>query len=276
VKPTAMVGQPSTARGRRTRGALVQAACEVFEEQGFAEVKISDIPSRAGVSYGAFYTYFDSKEAIFREVVNATTGEMFQASRSGVGEDGSPVDRIREATSNAGIMRVIEQVAPGNAYFRTLLSDIRALFVQRIAGGIKRLQDEGLADADLDTQVAATALGGMVENFARQWFLFGETYDEGLVLETLTRLWAKGIGLRLESLFQLKLTCPGALPAALDPGGLSSRRHPEGAVHSDGFPTGGEVDADSDALAVALSAGVSGPATAARGVGSIGDTKRGK
>jgi AcrR family transcriptional regulator len=207
VKAIGVPGQPSTARGRRTRNSLVQAAREVFEEQGYADARIADIPARAGMSHGVFYTYFDSKEAVFREVLNTTAGEMFQASRSGLGEGGSPVERIREATShylayyarNARIVRVIEQVAPGNAYVRGLLLDLRSLFVQRIASGLRRLQADGLADADLDAHIAASALGGMVENFARQWYLFGETYDEELALDTLTRLWAKGIGLAPDS-----------------------------------------------------------------------------
>lgn len=192
-----------TPRGRRTRNALIQAAREIFEEDGFQDAKIADIPTRAKMSYGSFYTYFDSKEAIFREVVTYATGEMFQASRSGVGGEGSPIERIREATSryltaysrNARIMRVIEQVAPRDEYFRSLLVEIRGLFVQRIATGIRRLQDEGLGDKQLDAEVAASALGGMVEHFARQWFIFGEQYEESLAVDTLTRLWARGIGL---------------------------------------------------------------------------------
>jgi AcrR family transcriptional regulator len=200
-------GASLTSRGRRTRNALVQAAREVFEEDGFQDARIADIPARANVSYGSFYTYFDSKEAIFREVVSFATGEMFQASRSGVGDAGTPTERIHEATArylsayarNAGIMRVIEQVSPRDEYMRSLLLEIRSLFVQRIATGIRRLQDEGAADRALDADVAASALGGMVEHFARQWFIFGEQYDETVAVDTLTRLWARAIGLDPEA-----------------------------------------------------------------------------
>ena len=50
------------ARGRAL-ARLVEAAKEVFEECGLPDARISDITARAGVSYGSFYHYFDSKEA---------------------------------------------------------------------------------------------------------------------------------------------------------------------------------------------------------------------
>lgn len=92
-------------------------------------------------------------------------------------------------------MQVIEQVSPGDPYFRDLLVDIRSQFTRRIVQGIQRLQNKGLADATLHADVAASALGGMVEHFARQAFIFGEVYDEDIALETLTIIWARGIGL---------------------------------------------------------------------------------
>ncbi len=203
ILPDPASTQPLTARGRRTRNALIHAAREVFDEQGFQEAKIADIPRRANMSYGTFYTYFDSKDAIFREVVNTATGELFLASRSGLGTGGSPVERIRAATTrymasyarNAGVLRVIEEVAFRDPYFHNLLSEIRFLFVQRITAGIQRLQDEGLADATLDPELTAKVLGGMVEQAARHAFLFGEASDEAAMVDTLTRLWARGIGL---------------------------------------------------------------------------------
>src|SRR5262245_32537914 len=57
-----------TPRGHRTRSKLLVAAREIFSRTGFFEVRITDITARAGVASGTFYTYFDSKEELFREV----------------------------------------------------------------------------------------------------------------------------------------------------------------------------------------------------------------
>jgi len=60
---------PKTARGRRTRAKLLDAAEREFGEKGYHEAAISGITSRAGVALGSFYTYFDSKESLFRALV---------------------------------------------------------------------------------------------------------------------------------------------------------------------------------------------------------------
>lgn len=61
---------PKTARGKRTREKLLQAAEIEFGERGFHDAAISGITSRAGVALGTFYVYFDSKEEIFRALVS--------------------------------------------------------------------------------------------------------------------------------------------------------------------------------------------------------------
>jgi AcrR family transcriptional regulator len=60
---------PRTERGRRTLRKLLDAAASEFGEKGFHEASISGITARAGTALGSFYTYFDSKDAIFRALV---------------------------------------------------------------------------------------------------------------------------------------------------------------------------------------------------------------
>ena len=62
--------EPKTSRGRRTRRALLDAAAIEFGEHGFHLASISAITRRAGAALGSFYTYFDSKDAIFRALVS--------------------------------------------------------------------------------------------------------------------------------------------------------------------------------------------------------------
>jgi len=60
---------PRTARGRRTLRLILDAAAEEFGARGYHEGSIARIAQRAGVAIGSFYTYFDSKEAVFRALV---------------------------------------------------------------------------------------------------------------------------------------------------------------------------------------------------------------
>ncbi len=52
------------------RQALLAAALDAFFERGFSATRMEDIAARAGVSKGALYLYFVSKEALFAALVD--------------------------------------------------------------------------------------------------------------------------------------------------------------------------------------------------------------
>lgn len=56
------------AQGGATRAALVDAARELFGERGYGETPVDEIVARAGVTKGAVYHHFESKEGLFRAV----------------------------------------------------------------------------------------------------------------------------------------------------------------------------------------------------------------
>jgi AcrR family transcriptional regulator len=60
---------PRTARGERTLRKILDAALQEFGERGFADSSIVGITGRAEVALGTFYTYFDSKDDVFRALV---------------------------------------------------------------------------------------------------------------------------------------------------------------------------------------------------------------
>jgi AcrR family transcriptional regulator len=72
---------------------ILDAALEVFGEHGFAQAKLEDVARLAGVSKGTVYLYFDSKEALFREMVHAKAvtavraGEAFAEAFHGSSRD---------------------------------------------------------------------------------------------------------------------------------------------------------------------------------------------
>src|SRR4028119_2050530 len=82
---------PRTERGRKTLRRLIEAAAQEFGERGFHEAAITGITQRAGVALGTFYTYFQSKEEVFRALVR----DMSRGVRQHVAEavKGAP-DRI--------------------------------------------------------------------------------------------------------------------------------------------------------------------------------------
>src|SRR4051812_40902101 len=69
ASPASVGKAPRTARGERTLRKLLDAARDEFGERGFSDSSIVGITQRAGAALGTFYTYFDSKEAVFQALV---------------------------------------------------------------------------------------------------------------------------------------------------------------------------------------------------------------
>ena len=66
---------PRTERGRKTQRALLDAAAE-FGERGFHDSSVVSITARAGVALGTFYTYFESKDVLFRALVRDMSDQV--------------------------------------------------------------------------------------------------------------------------------------------------------------------------------------------------------
>ena len=87
---------PRTARGEKTLRKILDAAIVEFGQCGYSEGSIVGITRRAKVALGTFYTYFDSKEALF----SALVGDMSRRVREHVapvlaqGRDGLDSERL--------------------------------------------------------------------------------------------------------------------------------------------------------------------------------------
>jgi AcrR family transcriptional regulator len=191
-----------TERGVRTRERLVEATREVFEETGFLDTRVGHITARAKVAYGTFYTYFDSKEAVLREIADRLFTDMTRPSLlppSGA----SPAERIRHTNRsyyeaylrNARMMAIIEQVATFNEEFRELRRRHRAAYVGRSAGAIRGWQREGLVDMGLDAEMAARALSAMVDHSLYLRLVQRDGDDMERFLDTLDALTVRALGL---------------------------------------------------------------------------------
>lgn len=201
---------PLSQKGARTRARLVQAAKEVFEEDGFLEARISDIAERAGLSHGSFYHYFDSKEEVFREVAEAVE-EQLGAPMAGVILDpdshAPPPERIREALRQhlecyrreAKIIGVIEQMSRHDRRLNAVRQARHEHYSRQVVRSIHALQQHGLADPELDPKIAGAALGAMTSRFPEMWLVQGAiTCSFDAAVDQLTKVFINTLGLTKE------------------------------------------------------------------------------
>lgn len=78
------VGRPRKRRKEARPSELTAAALELFVEKGFAATRLDDVAAHAGVSKGTLYLYFDSKEALFKAVIEEGIVPRFVAAEQQV------------------------------------------------------------------------------------------------------------------------------------------------------------------------------------------------
>ena len=189
---------PRTERGRRTLRKLLDAAAEEFGEKGFHEASVSSITRRAGVALGSFYTYFDSKDALFRALVADMSEKVRTSARSALheGMGALEIERaalaafLRFAAEHKEIYRIIDEaefVDPDS--YRTHYQTI----AQRIADRLQAGATAGEFRGDLG-ELEAWAVMGMNVFVGLRYIVWGGadmTPDE--VAAGVNRLLAEGV-----------------------------------------------------------------------------------
>ena len=56
------------------RQSIIEAALEVFRDEGFEQASMTQIAARSGASKATLYSYFESKEALFAETMTSRAG----------------------------------------------------------------------------------------------------------------------------------------------------------------------------------------------------------
>ena len=112
-------GEPKFRRRKADRpDEIVTAALAVFAEKGFAAAKLDEIARRAGVSKGALYLYFETKEDIFRAVVGRAVAPNIALVRAAAAAHPGPfpdllravaaqVARIGASTQLGGVLKMV-------------------------------------------------------------------------------------------------------------------------------------------------------------------------
>lgn len=88
--------RPRTRRKEARPSELTSAALDLFVEKGFAATRLDDVAARAGVSKGTLYLYFDSKEALFKSVIEeGIVPALAAAEQRLAGYQGNSADLLR-------------------------------------------------------------------------------------------------------------------------------------------------------------------------------------
>jgi hypothetical protein len=97
------------------------------------------------------------------------------------------------------MIAIIEQTAASSDEMRALLNSMNRAFIDRTVRGIQRLVEEGAISLPPDAELIAELLGSMLDRTCYLWFCAGRDYDEDAIIESLTLVWSRAIGLTVGS-----------------------------------------------------------------------------
>ena len=191
---------PRTARGRRTQAVILDAAEAEFGEKGFHDASISGITRRAGVALGSFYTYFDSKDAVFRALVRHMSDRVrdhvapgIRAAAPGIAAERAGlcgfIDFVREHKDIYRIIDEAEFVDPES--FRLHY----AVTAERIARRLEKAAGEGALVPHV-SEIHAWALMGMNVFLGLRYGVWDEDVAPGTVADAVADMLANGIARR--------------------------------------------------------------------------------
>lgn len=189
---------PRTDRGRRTLQAILDAAAAEFGEKGFHDSSIVTITTRAGVALGSFYTYFDSKEAVFQALVRHMSSQVGLHASAAIAEKGGDAlareslafgSFLEFARSHKEIYRIIDEsefVDP---------QGYRAHYENTAARILSRLQ-EGAAKGEVRedvSEVHAWALMGINVFLGLRFGVWSDAEPAADIVQAATDMVARGL-----------------------------------------------------------------------------------
>src|SRR4249919_3695348 len=190
---------PRTARGEKTLRKILDAALLEFGQKGFHDSSIVGITRRAKVALGTFYTYFDSKEAVFAALVRDMSRQVRDYVAPAIEGSIDEIDRERRALASylrfvfdhKEVYRIIDEaefVDPVGfrTHYETAAARIAARLEEATAKGQMR------NDGPLATEVRAWAIMGMNVFLGLRFGVWGRQ-DAELVANHANAMLRKGL-----------------------------------------------------------------------------------
>ena len=180
------------------------AAVELLHDEGFAfgDMSVERLITAAGVTRSTFYSYFEDKDALLRDLAGSVLDDLLAPWQS-IRPDGSKEDLRRgideifaKYRAHRVVMLAIDEPSPGGSAERefTALMGRSAAEVSRY---IRAGQSSGIVDKDLNAKATATLLMWMSERGLAKMVAEARPGDLDGLGEALTEIFwrtLRGVG----------------------------------------------------------------------------------
>jgi AcrR family transcriptional regulator len=143
------VSRRLTSRGTRRRQELLDFAAEKFAAQGFHATSVTDITDGLGVAKGVFYWYFESKEALYVQILVEAQRDLRRSQRQAIADEPDPLRRIEQ-----GIRSTMAWLDSNRVLFGLI---VQARTLETFAPLIQQGEEQAVADSLPHVKAAITA-----------------------------------------------------------------------------------------------------------------------
>jgi len=182
---------------------ILQAAKEIFTKRGFHNTRMSDIAQESGLSKGALYWYFDSKDAIILSLLKKVFEPEIEDLESLLEDDRSTEDRLLAYAEKGAedILNMLKWMPLVYeflvlAFRRKSIKKILSSFYKRNMDLLEKLIQQGMDSGEFQAssaQEAAIAMGAIIEGTIMLWMYDPEGIDiKGHILSS-TQLLLSGL-----------------------------------------------------------------------------------
>ncbi|GAA4540109.1 TetR/AcrR family transcriptional regulator [Mycobacterium paraffinicum] len=202
---------PRQVRSEATRRKILDAAIEVFGEVGYAAAGWGAIIERTGMTKGALYHHFDSKESLASDILREGSDALLTAFRNVCGSSSPGLENllhgaftIVEVLNSDKMVRTAEQLASALSG----LNEAAAGFYADLAGKIAEEARRAISEGDLRQNVDPEVLSE---------FLVGAMFGTRLVSNAIARHDTnRGVGVDIAGRLRqiLELLLPGTVTEA--------------------------------------------------------------
>jgi AcrR family transcriptional regulator len=169
-------------RSRTRRQRLLDAAMAVFTERGYSDTAVDEVAKASETSKGGLYFHFPSKQALFLALLDESSNALLEGVEAAMAQEADPLARgeaaLHEVLRAFGDHRLlarlllVEALGAGKE-FNDRLNALHASFAALIAGCLDEAVAKGQINP-LDTQLAAHAWYGAVNQVVLRWLMTGE------------------------------------------------------------------------------------------------------
>jgi AcrR family transcriptional regulator len=188
-----MIKTQKQIQSEQTRQHIIDTAARLFAHKGFHGTSMSELTSAAGLTKGAFYHHFDTKEALFFAVVESVRERWQNAVAYDVLQAQNPLDQLTALLNrHAQLIRqepilclvitgLTAEMEDSNPTYTAALHGVYVGLIAFVEEIVRSGQVQGQVRDDVDARLIALNIVGLLRGVS----CFGVLNDMNLDCETV-------------------------------------------------------------------------------------------